>query len=160
MMKRGKEMKAIINKQSISLDSVAPERSLLDYLREELDLTGAKNGCGIGICGSCTILINNEPKRSCLLKVKDIIDKEVLTIEGLANPDGSLHPLQQAFMDCGAIQCGFCTPGMVLTAHAFLLKNPHPTRREARQAIQGNLCRCTGYQQIIDAILKASEYYC
>ncbi|HOV17189.1 MAG TPA: (2Fe-2S)-binding protein [Candidatus Cloacimonadota bacterium] len=153
-------MKAIINKQSISLDSVAPERSLLDYLREELDLTGAKNGCGIGICGSCTILINNEPKRSCLLKVKDIIDKEVLTIEGLANPDGSLHPLQQAFMDCGAIQCGFCTPGMVLTAHAFLLKNPHPTRREARQAIQGNLCRCTGYQQIIDAILKASEYYC
>ncbi|HOD17433.1 MAG TPA: (2Fe-2S)-binding protein [Candidatus Cloacimonadota bacterium] len=152
-------MKAIINKQSISLDSVAPERSLLDYLREELDLTGAKNGCGIGICGSCTILINNEPKRSCLLKVKDIIDKEVLTIEGLANPDGSLHPLQQAFMDCGAIQCGFCTPGMVLTAHAFLLKNPHPTRREARQAIQGNLCRCTGYQQIIDAILKASEYY-
>jgi len=159
MMKRGKDMKAIINKQSISLDSVAPERSLLDYLREELDLTGAKNGCGIGICGSCTILINNEPKRSCLLKVKDIIDKEVLTIEGLANPDGSLHPLQQAFMDCGAIQCGFCTPGMVLTAHAFLLKNPHPTRREARQAIQGNLCRCTGYQQIIDAILKASEYY-
>ncbi|MFB3845135.1 MAG: (2Fe-2S)-binding protein [Candidatus Cloacimonadaceae bacterium] len=152
-------MKAIINRKTISLDSVASERSLLDYLREELDLTGAKNGCGIGICGSCTILINDEPKRSCLLKVKDIIDKEVLTIEGLANPDGSLHPLQQAFMDCGAIQCGFCTPGMVLTAHAFLLKNPHPTRREARQAIQGNLCRCTGYQQIIDAILKASEYY-
>ena len=152
-------MQAIINKKTQVLISVDPMRNLLEYLREELDLTGAKNGCGIGVCGTCTVLIDNEPKRSCLLKVKDIIGKEVITIEGMAGKDGSLHPLQQAFMDAGAIQCGFCTPGMVLTAHAFLLKNPHPTREQARQAIKGNLCRCTGYQQIIDAILQAAEHY-
>ncbi len=152
-------MKAVINKKVVSLDSVDLDKNLLEYLREELDLIGAKNGCGIGVCGACTVLIDNEPKRSCILKVKDIIGKEVLTIEGMANPDGTLHPLQQAFVDAGAIQCGFCTPGMVLSAHAFLLKNPHPTRAEARQAIKGNLCRCTGYQQIIDAILTAAEHY-
>lgn len=152
-------METIINKKEVNLDSVNPEQNLLEFLRETLDFTGAKNGCGIGVCGACTILINLEPKRACILKVQDIIDKEVLTIEGLANPDGTLHPLQQAFVDCGAIQCGFCTPGMVLTAHAFLLKTPNPTRAQARQAIKGNLCRCTGYQQIIDAIITASEHY-
>ncbi len=152
-------MKTIINKNEVNLDGVDRELNLLEFLRERMDLTGAKNGCGIGVCGACTILINNEPKRSCILKVKDIIDKEVLTIEGLSPQDGSLHPLQQAFVDCGAIQCGFCTPGMVLTAHAFLLKNPNPTRAQARQSIKGNLCRCTGYQQIIDAIIIASEHY-
>jgi aerobic carbon-monoxide dehydrogenase small subunit len=152
-------MRTSINRKDIIIDNIDPDMNLLEYLRETLDFTGAKNGCGIGVCGACTILINNEPKRACILKVKDIIDKEVLTIEGLANPDGTLHPLQQAFIEAGAIQCGFCTPGMVLTAHAFLLKNPHPTRQQAREAIKGNLCRCTGYQQIIDAIVRSSEHY-
>ncbi len=152
-------MITVINGQYLDLAGVDPERSLLDYLREDLDLTGAKNGCGIGVCGACTVLIDNEPKHSCILKVRDIVDKNVLTIEGLAGPDGTLHPLQQAFVDCGAIQCGFCTPGMVLAAHSFLLTNPNPTRQQARRAIKGNLCRCTGYQQIIDAIIVASEHY-
>jgi aerobic carbon-monoxide dehydrogenase small subunit len=152
-------MKTYVNKKNIELDGVDPDLNLLQWLRESLDLTGAKNGCGIGVCGTCTVLIDNEPKRSCLLKVKDVIGQSVLTIEGMANPDGTLHPLQQAFLDAGAIQCGFCTPGMVLTAHAFLLKNSSPTRQQAREAIKGNLCRCTGYQQIIDAILQAAEHY-
>jgi len=152
-------MQAIINNKIQVLNSVEIERNLLEFLRVELDLTGAKNGCGIGVCGACTILIDNEPKRSCTLKVKDIVGREVVTIEGMNNPDGTLHPLQQAFVDAGAIQCGFCTPGMVLSAHAFLLKNPNPTREQARQAIKGNLCRCTGYQQIIDAIVSAAPYY-
>jgi aerobic-type carbon monoxide dehydrogenase small subunit (CoxS/CutS family) len=152
-------MQTTINNKIYTINSVDTELNLLEYLRETLDYTGAKNGCGIGVCGACTILIDNEPRKSCILKVQDIVGKSVLTIEGMASADGSLHPLQQAFMDAGAIQCGFCTPGMVLTAHAFLLKNPQPTRAQARQAIKGNLCRCTGYQQIIDAILTAATHY-
>jgi len=152
-------MKTTINRQSIPLVNRDLDTNLLQWLREALDLTGAKNGCGIGVCGTCTVLVNSEPAKACKLTVKDIVGKEVLTIEGIANPNGTLHPLQQAFLDAGAIQCGFCTPGMVLTAHAFLLKNPHPTRKEARQSIKGNLCRCTGYQQIIDAIMLAAEHY-
>ena len=134
-------------------------KNLLVYLREDLDLTGAKNGCGIGVCGACTVLINNVPARACKKSVADIVDKNVLTIEGMAGADGGLHPLQQAFIDHGAIQCGFCTPGMVLTAHAFLSKNQSPTREEIRKAISANLCRCTGYQQIIDAIEAAAKFY-
>jgi len=152
-------METTINHRPCDLSSYPSDLNLLRFLREELDLTGAKNGCGIGVCGTCTILIDNEPKRACRLTVQDIIGKNVLTIEGMANPDGSLHPLQQAFVDCGAIQCGFCTPGMVLTAHAFLLKHPHPSRSQIRQAIKGNLCRCTGYQQIVDAIASAAAHY-
>lgn len=127
------------------------------WLREDLDLTGTKIGCDIGVCGSCTVLVDGEPRRSCKLKLKDVEGCKILTIEGLAAPDGSLHPIQQAFMDAGAIQCGFCTPGMVLTAYALLKKSPHPSRAEVRQALRGNLCRCTGYQQIIDAVLLAAE---
>lgn len=122
-----------------------------------MDLTGAKQGCGKGVCGSCTILVDNQPIRACRKKVKDIVGKAVLTIEGLASVDGTLHPLQQVFIDQGAIQCGFCTPGMILTAYAFLLQNPKPSRDEIRHALSGNLCRCTGYQQIIDAIEKVSR---
>jgi len=152
-------MKTIINRKEIDLNVADLERNLLDWLRESLDLTGAKNGCGIGVCGACTILVEYEPKRACLLKVKDIMNKSILTIEGLTKEDGSLHPLQQAFVDAGAIQCGYCTPGMVLTAHSFLLQTHLPTREQARKAIKGNLCRCTGYQQIIDAIISASVHY-
>lgn len=137
--------------------SYDPDKQLSTWLREDLDLTGTKIGCDIGVCGSCTVLVDGEPRRSCKLKLKDVEGCKILTIEGLAAPDGSLHPIQQAFMDAGAIQCGFCTPGMVLTAYALLKKSPHPSRAEVRQALRGNLCRCTGYQQIIDAVLLAAE---
>lgn len=152
-------MKTVINKNTIELGEKDISKKLIDFLREDLNLTGTKNGCGIGTCGSCTVLIDNAPARSCVKKVSDIVDKQVTTIEGMENSDGTLHPLQQAFLDCGAIQCGFCTPGMVLTAHAFLLKNNQPKRDEIRKAIKANLCRCTGYQQIIDAIKKAAAFY-
>ena len=150
-------MKITVNNIEYTVSENLAELKLSSYLRENLDLTGTKIGCDIGVCGSCTILINNKPMRSCLLKLKDVADKQVLTIEGLASSDGTLHPVQQAFIDAGAIQCGFCTPGMVLTAYAFLLENKQPTREEAREAIKGNICRCTGYQQIIDAILLAAN---
>jgi aerobic-type carbon monoxide dehydrogenase small subunit (CoxS/CutS family) len=150
-------MKITVNNIEYTVSENLAELKLSAYLRENLDLTGTKIGCDIGVCGSCTILINNKPMRSCLLKLKDVADKQVLTIEGLASSDGTLHPVQQAFIDAGAIQCGFCTPGMVLTAYAFLLENKQPTREEAREAIKGNICRCTGYQQIIDAILLAAH---
>ncbi len=134
-------------------------KNLLAFLRDDLDLTGTKKGCGIGACGACTVLLNNRPVRSCRLKVSDIVDRNVLTIEGMARQDGTLHPLQQAFVDAGAVQCGFCTPAMVLTAHAFLLNNPNPSREQVRRSISGNLCRCTGYQQIVDAIEAAAPHY-
>ncbi len=134
-----------------------PEAKLSAWLREDIRLTGTKIGCDIGVCGSCTVLVDGEPKRSCKLKLKEVSGHAVTTIEGVAAADGSLHPVQQAFIDAGAIQCGFCTPGMVLTAIALLKRSPSPTRREVRQALKGNLCRCTGYQQIIDAVLLAAQ---
>jgi carbon-monoxide dehydrogenase small subunit len=153
------QMKLHVNGKEIEVPAVAMEKRIVEFLREDLDLTGAKNACDIGACGACTILIDDEPLKICVKRVKDVAGCRILTIEGLAAADGTLHPLQQAFVDCGAIQCGFCTPGMVLTAHAFLLKNPRPTREQIRKAINGNLCRCTGYQQIIDAVEKAAPHY-
>jgi carbon-monoxide dehydrogenase small subunit len=152
-------MKLFVNGNEIEVPPAAMEKRIVEFLREDLDLTGAKNACDIGACGACTILVNDEPARICVKRVKDFAGQRLLTIEGLAAPDGTLHPLQQAFVECGAIQCGFCTPGMVLTAHAFLLKNPNPTRDQIRRAIFQNLCRCTGYQQIIDAIERAAPHY-
>ncbi len=152
-------MKLFVNGKEIEIPAAAMEKRIVEFLREDLDLTGAKNACDVGACGACTILVNDEPCRICIKLVKDFAGERILTIEGLAAPDGTLHPLQQAFVDCGAIQCGYCTPGMVLTAHAFLLKNPRPTREQIRHAIFKNLCRCTGYQQIIDAIEKAAPHY-
>ena len=152
-------MKLFVNGKEIEVPAAAMEKRIVEFLRENLDLTGAKNACDIGACGACTILVNDEPSRICIKLVKDFGGQRILTIEGMAAPDGTLHPLQQAFVDCGAIQCGYCTPGMVLTAHAFLLKNPRPTRDQIRQAIFKNLCRCTGYQQIIDAVEKAAPHY-
>lgn len=154
-----KIVKTKINGNEIILQQEQLEQSLLQFLREDLDLTGTKNGCNIGVCGACTVLVDNVAVRACKKKLQDIVGKEVLTIEGMRQKDGTLHPLQQAFVDAGAIQCGFCTPGMVLTAHAFLLQNPNPTREQIRKAIVGNLCRCTGYQQIVDAIEAASKFY-
>lgn len=152
-------MQLIINHQTITIPDEYRSRKLIDFLREELNLTGTKNGCGIGVCGTCTVLAGQQPIKACTKTLGDVEGKAILTIEGLQQSDGSLHPLQQAFIDAGAIQCGFCTPGMVLTAHAFLLKNNKPTREQIRHAIRGNLCRCTGYQQIIDAIEIAAKYY-
>lgn len=134
-----------------------PELKLSTWLRESLFLTGTKIGCDIGVCGSCTVLVDGEPRRSCKLKLKDVEGRNIFTIEGLTAADGNLHPLQQAFVDAGAIQCGFCTPGMVLSAYALLQKNQRPSRTEVRQAIKGNLCRCTGYQQIVDAVMHAAQ---
>jgi len=149
----------IVNGRSLRIPAGVRRKNLLTFLREDLDLTGAKRGCGVGVCGACTVLADGRPLRTCRTLVTDLLGRSLTTIEGLAAPDGGLHPLQQAFIDCGAIQCGYCTPGMVLTAHAFLLKHPEPSRAEARRAIAANLCRCTGYQQIIDAIMAAAPHY-
>lgn len=132
------------------------EKTLLWFLRERRDLTGAKNGCGKGLCGACTVVVDGVSRRACRLKMASVLGAEVLTIEGLAGKDGTLHPIQQAFVEAGAIQCGFCTPGMVMTTYAFLAQNPRPTREEIRRALRGNLCRCTGYQQIVDAVELAA----
>jgi len=152
-------MKLYVNGRPVDVTGAALDKRLVEFLREDLDLTGVKNACDIGACGACSLLIDNEPLKICIKRVQDFEGSHVLTIEGMAAPDGTLHPLQQAFADCGAIQCGFCTPGMVMTAHAFLLKNRRPTRGQIRKAINGNLCRCTGYQQIIDAIETAAPHY-
>ncbi len=133
------------------------EMSLINYLRDILDLTGTKNGCNIGVCGACTVLIDGSSKRSCVVPMKKAVGKEIITIEGMESEDGSLHPIQQAFIDAGAIQCGFCTPGMVLSAQSLLLKEKNPSREQIKKALAGNLCRCTGYQQIIDAVELAAE---
>ena len=129
-------------------------RTLLEVLRETIGLTGAKEACDMGDCGACTVLVDGTPVLSCLMLAMDAIGKDVTTIEGLAK-GGELHPLQKAFVEHGGIQCGFCTPGMVLTAKAFLEKNPKPTVDEVKMAISGNLCRCTGYVKIVEAIMAA-----
>jgi len=132
--------------------AVDPHRTLLEVLRENLGLTGAKEGCDLGACGACTVLIDGKAVLSCLTLAVDSQKKEITTIEGLAR-EGKLHPLQQNFVNHGAIQCGFCTPGMILSAKAMLDKNPKPTEEEVKRGISGNLCRCTGYTKIIEAIM-------
>jgi aerobic carbon-monoxide dehydrogenase small subunit len=136
--------------------AVRPNKTLLELLREDLHLNGAREACDTGGCGACTVLLDGRPVYSCLVLALDCRDKEVVTIEGLA-VDGALHPLQQAFVDRGAIQCGFCTPGMVLTAKALLDENPAPTEQQIREAIAGNICRCTGYAKIVEAIQVAGR---
>ncbi len=137
--------------------TASSEETLLNVLRDELRLTGAKRGCDIGVCGSCTVLINDTPKRSCVVKLSELNETDTITtIEGLEK-DGKLHPIQEAFIKVGAIQCGFCTPGMVLSAKALLDKNPNPSRDEIKKALSVNLCRCTGYQQIFEAVESAAQ---
>ncbi len=136
---------------------VEPDWSLLKALREGLGLWGAKEGCGLGECGACTVIVDGRSVNSCLMLALEAEGKEVVTVEGLADPQGGLHPIQRAFIDHGAVQCGFCTPGMILSAKVLLDKNPAPTELEVRAALAGNLCRCTGYNQIVEAVLAAAE---
>lgn len=136
--------------------SIEARRTLLEVLRENLGLTGTKKSCNEGECGACTVLMDGRPVASCLVLAMDAQGKRVLTIEGLSEGE-KLHPIQEAFLKHGAIQCGFCTPGMVMSAKAFLDENPEPTKTEIRKAISGNLCRCTGYQHIVDSIMAASK---
>ncbi len=137
--------------------SIPPWRTLLEVLREELGLTGAKRSCQEGQCGACTVLIDNRPVNSCLYLAVEAQEKEIVTIEGLADPASGLHPVQKAFVEHGGVQCGFCSPGLILAVKSFLDRNPNPSEDEVRSAIVGHLCRCTGYFQIVQAILAAAH---
>jgi carbon-monoxide dehydrogenase small subunit len=136
--------------------AVEPNRTLTDLLRQDLRLTGTKKGCEVGDCGSCTVIMNGKAINSCLVLAVQANGSRVVTIEGLETDEG-LHPIQKAFVDHGAIQCGFCTPGMILSAKSLLDRNPSPDEGEIRMAISGNLCRCTGYQKIVEAVQSASK---
>ena len=144
-----------LNGEPVELE-FKPNRTLLEVIRQDLALTGTKDGCGIGECGVCTVLLDGWPVRSCLTLAVDVRGRQVATIEGLAQ-GVKLHPLQESFIKHGAIQCGFCIPGMLMVAKALLDEKPKPTEQEVRAAIAGNLCRCTGYVKIVEAILAASE---
>ena len=145
----------MLNGRKIATE-VEPDKRLVDFLRDDLGLTGTKIGCGEGDCGACTVIIDGVTANSCLVLAPQVDGKEVLTIEGLGDYE-NLHPLQQAFIEEGAVQCGFCTPGMIMSAKALLEKNPNPDRDEIMRAISGNLCRCTGYTKIAKAIEKVSQ---
>ena len=145
----------ILNGETKSLD-IAPDRRAVDVLREDCELTGTKEGCGAGECGACTILVDGEARLSCLMLAAQLEGRKITTIEGMAG-EGRLHPLQESFIRHGAVQCGFCTPGMVISASALLAEHPHPTRSEIRTGMSGNLCRCTGYQKIADAVAAAAR---
>jgi aerobic-type carbon monoxide dehydrogenase small subunit (CoxS/CutS family) len=136
---------------------VEPLDTLLGVLRDSLALTGTKEGCGTGYCGACTVLVDGEPVNACLYPAVDADRREVTTIEGLADDDGALHPVQAAFIERFGLQCGYCTPGMIVSAAAFLAENPAPTDDETRSALAGNLCRCTGYQTIVAAVRDAAD---
>jgi carbon-monoxide dehydrogenase small subunit len=144
-----------VNRKKYEL-AVMPNMTLADMLRKELGLTGTKKGCDAGDCGSCTVILDGKAVNSCLVLAVQASGREVLTIEGMGT-DVGLHPIQKAFVEKGAIQCGFCSPGMILSAKALLDKNPKPTELEVRTAISGNLCRCTGYQKIVEAILSTAH---
>jgi len=139
--------------------AVPSNMTLLRMLREKLALTGTKNGCAAGECGACTVLVDGEPVNSCMMLAVEADGREVTTVEGLTHLHGDerLSPLQEAFVEHNAVQCGFCTPGVLISAHALLERNPHPTDKEVREALVGNLCRCTGYLRIIDAVQTAAE---
>ena len=148
-------MRFTLNGTPVSLDVVGTRR-LLDVLREDLHLTGTKEGCGEGECGACSVLIDGEVVDSCLVAVGQVEGRNVVTVEGLAGPDGKLSRLQQAFIEHGAAQCGICTPGMLLAAHVILQRTPVPSADDVREGLAGNLCRCTGYTKIIEAVLSCT----
>ena len=135
---------------------VDPNKTLLEVLREDLQLTGTKHGCELGECGACAVLVDGQPVLSCLVVAHECIGRDVVTVEGLTQ-DGRLDPLQECFADLGAAQCGYCTPGILITAKALLDREPNPSRELIREALSGNLCRCTGYQQILDAVEAAAK---
>jgi carbon-monoxide dehydrogenase small subunit len=137
--------------------AVAPYKTLLEVLREDLSLTGTKHGCELGECGACAVLVDGRPVLSCLVVAAACEGRSVTTVEGMAGRDGALHPLQASFADMGAAQCGYCTPGILLTAQHLLETNPHPTRDQIAEALSGNLCRCTGYNQIYEAVEEAAS---
>lgn len=145
----------IINGEKVHLE-VEPHKTLLNMLREDLNLTGAKEGCGAGECGACTVIVDGKAVNSCLMLAVEADGKEILTVEGLAK-NGVLDALQESFINNAALQCGYCTPGMIMSAKALLMRNPKPSEEEIKEAIAGNLCRCTGYKAIIDAIKEAAE---
>ena len=141
---------------STEMVDVPSNMTLLQLLRERLVLTGAKNGCAAGECGACTVILNGEPVNSCMVLAAECDGAEIITVEGLAH-DGQLDPVQQAIIEQGGVQCGFCTPGILISARALLDRNPHPSEYEIRDALIGNLCRCTGYLRIIDAVKQAAD---
>jgi aerobic carbon-monoxide dehydrogenase small subunit len=153
MQKKLIELKINGDNYEVAID---PRRTLVEVLREDLDLTGTKESCGDGDCGACTVLMDGKPVNGCLVLALEAQGKDIITIEGIAR-NGQLHPVQQAFIDHFAIQCGFCTPGMIISAVSLLKRNTHPTEDEVRKAIAGNLCRCTGYVKIVEAILATAS---
>lgn len=150
-----KTIQLTINGEPVE-SAVSTNQTLVQFLRDDMGLTGTKHGCGLGDCGACTVLMDGKAVNSCLVLAIQADGTDILTIEGLAE-NGKLHPLQQAFVDNGAIQCGFCTPGMILSAKALLDEKPNPSELEIRTAISGNLCRCTGYQKIVQAVDEAAK---
>lgn len=153
-MKQDIVLKVNGKEHQLKVDS---HKTLINVLREDLDLTGTKEGCGVGECGACTVIVDGKNINSCLAFAVDMDGKEILTIEGLAPRPGEMHPIQKAFLDNGAIQCGFCSPGMILSTKALLDKNIAPTEEEIKKGLSGNLCRCTGYVKIIEAVKSLSE---
>ena len=154
-MRRHSHLALAVNGETVET-SFAPYKTLLEVLREDLGLTGTKHGCELGECGACAVLIDGEPQLSCLVLALECEGKAIDTVEGLAR-GAELHPLQAAFADLGAAQCGYCTPGILMTAKALLAHEPHPSRERINEAISGNLCRCTGYQQIVEAIEEGAR---
>jgi carbon-monoxide dehydrogenase small subunit len=154
MMK--KEVVFTLNNEEVIVE-VDPKWTLLHLLREVLELTGTKEGCGVGECGACTVIVDGEAVNSCLYPVMEVEGRSVVTIEGVASPDGTLHPIQQAFIENNGVQCGYCTSGMIMSAKALLDKKNDPTEDEIRTSIAGNICRCTGYVQIVESIQQAAE---
>lgn len=148
-------LRCIINGKAIEKD-VNLSKRLLDFLREDMQLTGVKEGCSEGECGACTVIVDKEAVTSCTMFAGQVMGKEIITIEGIEQ-NGELDELQKSFLNHGAVQCGFCTPGMILSCKALLLKNPHPTEAQIRRAIEGNLCRCTGYDKIVQSVQAVSE---
>ena len=150
------EIHLTVNGRQYSVEA-DPAKRLLDLLREDLHLTGVKEGCGIGECGACTVILDGKTVNSCLVLAGQAEGSEIITIEGVRGKEGTLHLLQEAFIEAGAVQCGFCTPGMILSAYALLESKSKPSVEEIKEAVSGNLCRCTGYKQIIQAVNIAAE---